>query len=304
MGTAATDAITLRTPFSGRTFQIVGSPDDISVFGATKKASGFWEPQIMRLMSRLVRPGHVCLDIGANLGAHTLALAELARGGAVYAFEPSTVNMSFLAQNVGRNGLDNVRLQKLALGAQAGTQSFTHLVGMEGCSFLTPNDPIEDVLLRSWGQNLDRITEDVLVITLDQWAENNMIDKIDFVKMDVEGSELSVIEGGTKTLGRFRPPLILEFNKHALNLYYGINPKLFFDRLTDLYSHFYIIPDSQEERPRRIASFADIASLIDNPQHWWVDMLCLAAPFEDVAAREEGKSGPAGWLKSIFGQGA
>jgi FkbM family methyltransferase len=300
---AATASTTLRTPFSDRTFDIVGSPDDVSVFGATAKAGGVWEPQIMKLMSRLVEPSDVCLDIGANLGARTLALAQLTPAGTVYAFEPSTMNAGFLTENVRRNDLGNVRLQKLALGAQSSVQSFTHLLGMEGCSFMTPSDPIEEVLMRSWGQDIDRITEDVPVKTLDEWVDENDVHWIDFIKMDVEGSELSVMDGGKRTIERFRPDMIVELNKHALSLYYGIEPQKFFDRLASIYKYIYIIPDNQEEEPYRVTSFAEISPMLDIPGHWWVDMLCIASPLDYREASRRPKIGLGGWLKSKFGKG-
>lgn len=273
---------TLKTTYSGRTFDIVGSDADDSVFNSIKQHDGAWEPQIMDLLAKLVGPDDVCLDIGANLGAHTLVMSELAKK--VFAFEPSFINSGFLSENVTSNGLDNVSVQKIGLGKSAGQQEFTHLVGLAGCSFLTPEEPVEDVLMKAWGQNLERVTETVQIETLDQWAASNKIDRLDFVKMDAEGSELAVLDGGAKTFERFKPKLIVELNKNTLSLYYGIQPDAFFDRLSSIYKYIYIISDERHKVPVRAKSYQDVEKELV-PGHHWADLLCMSSPYQTLSER-------------------
>lgn len=268
---------TLKTTYSGRTFDIVGSDGDDSVFNSIKRDDGAWEPQIMDLLSNLIGPDDICLDIGANLGAHTLVMSDLAKQ--VYAFEPSSINSGFLSENISLNGLSNVSVQKLGLGRTAGKQEFTHLVGLEGCSFLTPEEPIEDVLIKAWGQNLERVTETVEIATLDEWAATAKIDRLDFVKMDAEGSELAVLDGGARTFERFKPKLIVELNKNTLSLYYGIQPDVFFDRLSSIYNYIYIIGDERHANPVRARSFKDVEKELV-PGHHWADLLCMSRPYQ------------------------
>jgi FkbM family methyltransferase len=268
---------TLKASYSDRTFNIVGSDGDDSVFNSIRRDGGAWEPQIMDLLAKLVRPTDVCLDIGANLGAHTMVMSDLAKS--VYSFEPSSINSGYLSENVHLNAMDNVKVEKLGLGRTAGNQEFTHLVGLEGCSFLTPDEPVEDVLTKAWGQNLDRITETVRIETLDAWAAENNITQLDFVKMDAEGSELAVLDGGAKTFAKFKPKLIVELNKNTLSLYYGVAPDAFFDRLSSLYKYIYVIDDDRNVAPVRVKSFKDLEPRLVSGHHW-ADLLCMMQPYE------------------------
>src|SRR5580765_8476349 len=74
----------LRLP-SGRVVEVVGDDEDLTLITPLRASGGEWEPHVRRVMERIVRPEWTCLDIGANIGVHTLALAELARE--VIAFE-------------------------------------------------------------------------------------------------------------------------------------------------------------------------------------------------------------------------
>ena len=276
----AAQKATLKVPYSDRSFTIVGSPNDHSVFNQIGIKGGLWEPQIVDVMASLIKPTDVCLDIGANLGAHTMVLADLASLGRVYAFEPSSINAGFLSENIRANDLANARCEQIGLGRQRGIQEFTNLIGLEGCSFVSPQENVDDVLVKAWGQTLEKITEKVVIETLDNWISKNGIDRVDFVKMDAEGSELSVLEGGQTTFTRHRPKLMIEFNKNTLSLYYGLRPRDLFDRLSSLYNFTYIIHDEPGIQPTRVTSFDQIAPFLDIPNHWWVDLLCLPTVWE------------------------
>ena len=237
----------------------------------------------MDVMASLIRPTDVCLDIGANLGAHTMVLADLASQGNVYAFEPSSLNARYLRENIETNKLHNARCVQIALGRAQEVKELTVLTGLEGGSFVSPDGDVGAVIERAWGGNLPTTTESVDVDTLDHWMAQNAISHVDFVKMDVEGSEPAVLEGGLATFERFRPKLIVEFNRNSLSFYYGERPSQFYERLSELYPFIYIIHDKRGIRPTRVTSFKEIEPLLDLPNHWWVDLLCLSEPYEHLA---------------------
>jgi FkbM family methyltransferase len=269
---------TLGTPYSNRQFQITGRGGDISVLGQIAKTGGVWEPHIMNLMAKIIRPSNTCLDIGANIGALTLAMADLANEGVVHSFEPSSINHRFLAMNIRQNGLQNAHAHAIGLGRAAGHAEFTNIVGMEGCSFVNPPDQsVNAVVSAAWGENVMKKSEVVTIRTLDDWMDRQKLDQVDFVKMDVEGCELAVLDGGQETFARYRPKMIIELNRNTLQIYFGIEPHILFERLAEIYSHLYLISED-EAPPRRVTSFAEIEPLLDIPNHWWVDLLCQPGP--------------------------
>jgi FkbM family methyltransferase len=269
----------LKSSYSERTFAVSGLATDVSVLGQIVKTGGVWEPHIMNLMSRLVQPHDVCLDIGANIGTLTMVLADLAQEGVVHSFEPSSINSSFLKKNIRQNSLKNAHVHAIGLGNMAGRAEFTNLVGLEGCSFVSPaGRQSEQVVESAWGSGVEQKSESVTIDTLDNWVAKHRIDRVDFVKMDVEGCELAVLEGGQTTFLRDRPKLIIELNRNTLSLYFGIEPKALYEMLSGIYPCIYIIDEALEAPPRRVTSFTDIEPLLDLPGHWWVDLLCTATP--------------------------
>src|SRR5215510_6752996 len=101
----ATKQTTFRVGYSNRQFHLSGSAIDKSVVGAIEQAQGIWEPHVTRLMARLIRPDHVCLDIRANIGVYTLVMSDLACQGRVHAFEPASMNFDYLQKNIADNQL-------------------------------------------------------------------------------------------------------------------------------------------------------------------------------------------------------
>jgi FkbM family methyltransferase len=283
METAESEKSTvLRSSFSNKVFSLSGSALDRSVVGAIELADGVWEPHVMKTMARVVQPTDICLDIGANVGVYTMILSELATQGEVHAFEPSAINSKFLTENITRNGLRNARSYPLGLGREEGEQEFHHLVELAGCSFLDPRDRnIVDVLMSSWGVDLERVTELVQIETLDRWFKLKQLPRIDFIKMDVEGSELAVMDSGMEVFNGFRPKLIIEFNKTSLLKYYNVNPSLLFGKIQSIYDYIYLVHDDLSKESSLVNSYAALDQFL-TPQHWWADLLCLPQPLDQI----------------------
>lgn len=147
------------------------------------------------LFRQVVRPGDTVLDVGANIGAHTVAFARLTgQAGRVLAFEPQPVLYRVLNANLTLNSLLTVEAFHTALGRHA------------GICHVPPLDYGDE--LNFGGLSLEGITEGhpVSVHPMDALS----LDRCDFIKIDVEGAELSVLEGGIGILDRFRPLLYVE----------------------------------------------------------------------------------------------
>jgi FkbM family methyltransferase len=259
----------LRVAHTDRQFSLAGSALDQSVVGAIDKAKGVWEPHVTKLMTGLIKPEDVCLDIGANVGVYTLVMSDLARGGRVHAFEPSSMNFRFLQKNTADNGLTNATAHHLALGNQ---------IRSAGCSFAEDKSVDRNpdrIIQRAWGQRWMRITERVQFTTLDHWVAQNGITRVDFVKMDVEGSERFVIEGGEATFKKCKPILFTELNAICLQQYFNLPPESYFSALRALYPYIYVLQPEGAIEP--VASFAVLSPSL-TAQRWWADLLCMNRP--------------------------
>jgi FkbM family methyltransferase len=165
---------------------------------------GFYEPESMFALGRMLRPGDVFVDVGANAGLYTLfAAAAVGPSGRVIACEPSGREQARLRANLALNDFPQVELVKAALGDAPGTASLRlaerYLAG-HNSMFLTPPGAVRE--------------EVVTVTTLDRVLATAA--RCDCVKIDVEGAELRVLRGGADTLARFRPKLLIEFNPETL----------------------------------------------------------------------------------------
>jgi FkbM family methyltransferase len=147
------------------------------------------------IFRQLVRPGQCVFDVGANIGAHTIALAAIVGPhGRVTSFEPQRVIFQMLNANVALNGLHHVTTHQMALGSAAGSLK------------VPPLDYAGE--LNFGGLSLEHIKqgEEVRQSTFDSLA----VRACDFVKIDVEGMEIEVLKGMAETIQRFRPAMYVE----------------------------------------------------------------------------------------------
>ncbi|MBP2340694.1 FkbM family methyltransferase [Saccharothrix coeruleofusca] len=170
----------------------------------------FVEPELIGLRE-VVRPGDVCVDIGAALGLYTVTLSRLVGpSGTVHSVEPLVFAHPALSYLLRPREGRNVVRHSVALGSSEGQEVMSvpvrHGTPVTGRSFLTAG---ADGL----GSNAE-FSEHVEVLvrtdTLDRFCAANGVERLDFVKADVEGAELRVLQGGEDTIGRFRPKLLLE----------------------------------------------------------------------------------------------
>lgn len=152
---------------------------------------GTYEPEQTGLFERHVRPGDTVLDVGAHVGYYTVLSAVLAGpSGAVWSFEPNPTNAGFLRRHVEINGLAQVRVEQAAVSDAEGTARFDFGTG-SGTGHLSSDGAIEVRTLR-----LD-----------DVCAAHGVVPKA--IKIDVEGAEAAVLEGGAKTIESARPVIFL-----------------------------------------------------------------------------------------------
>ncbi|MCU1376264.1 MAG: hypothetical protein JWO68_3550 [Actinomycetia bacterium] len=193
----------------GETFPIIGGSADEGVLAGIRRSDGNYEPHVLRALARFLTPDAVCLDIGANIGVVAVFLGRHCPDGVVHAFEPGQETGRYLAANIAANGLENVVVHPLGLYDQDGTLVLNYNEHHPGGAFISDTEAT------------DGDQESIAVRTLDSWAAEVGLDRLDVVKMDVEGAELRVLAGAVDTLRRFRPKLILECNPVPLRRFQG-----------------------------------------------------------------------------------
>lgn len=167
---------------------------------------GCIDPNEFAFLDRVMEPGMLFIDVGANDGLYTLFAAP--RVGAVVAVEPSRREFERLRANLELNGLTNVLARQIALSDQPGEGTLS--VGgyeHEGQNTLGGFSYI--------GVELG-YTEKVTLKRLDDFLEEEGLKNIDIIKLDIEGAEFSVLNGARQTLAKSRPLLLLELSDAAL----------------------------------------------------------------------------------------
>jgi FkbM family methyltransferase len=166
---------------------------------------GTYDPRETVLLRRLLRPGDVCVDIGANDGWYSTLMARLVGPhGRVHAFEPSPITFELLERNCRTNGPDHCVVRNLlALGEQPGT-AVIHVPPHHGAASLRAGD---DEPCRPF---------ECRVETLDGYCAAAGVRRIRLVKCDVEGSELQVLRGARSLLDGPEPPMwLMELNRRT-----------------------------------------------------------------------------------------
>lgn len=170
---------------------------------------GRYEPNEMYEMSRAVGEGMCVVDAGANEGLFTIMAARLVGdAGIVHAFEPSPRERDRLMANISINGLSNVKVHAQALGRAAGRSTLR----VAAASHSGHNTMGRFM----YATTVQEESIDVDVVTLDQAAKEQMLTRLDLLKIDVEGSEGELLRGAGDVLGSLRPVVLAEAQDASL----------------------------------------------------------------------------------------
>ena len=151
------------------------------------------------IMDLLIQPNFVALDVGANLGLHTVWFSRHAFTGKVHSFEPNEFNRQLLGFNIQQNRCKNVQIYSNAVSNRGGT------------AFISSFDPSKP---GNYGEcsllegNPNAQYHAVPTVRLDSLP----FEKVDFIKIDVEGYEPQVLSGAQATIIKHRPSMLIEVN--------------------------------------------------------------------------------------------
>jgi FkbM family methyltransferase len=208
------------TPRGCELVYVPGRP--YTTLGMELKGGSFEEPELDTLI-RLAPGASLILDIGANCGYLSIALAASNPKVRIRAFEPVPSTFDSLLHNCRHNRVDDrVHCEQMAVGAQPGTMQMTS--GLNTGNYLLP---------QGRGDNASSIA--VPVTTVDEYLASHGLQGVDGIKCDTEGAELFMIRGAAACLERDRPWLLLEIAE-ALTTRQGYRPE---ELVAELARHGY-----------------------------------------------------------------
>jgi FkbM family methyltransferase len=163
---------------------------------------GDYEREVATVLRSHIRPGHNAIDVGANVGIHTLKMAKAVGSGRVIACEPSATLCARLQANLALNRFTNVSVHQVAAAAQAGTLNLYPVGWAAARSHMTfdasaaavPGGP-----------------QRVRAVVLDDLVDAENPTGIDLIKIDTDGFEAPVLAGSRRLLTREHPALVFEY---------------------------------------------------------------------------------------------
>jgi len=152
-----------------------------------------WFEDEIKFLRRLLRAGDQVIDIGANYGVYTLSMAKtVGPGGRVWAFEPASGTARLLAASLAANDFAHVLLEPSALSSETGTAQLS----------LHENSELNSLLHDQAGATA---SETVALVTLDQRLQSCGWRDIAFMKIDAEGEEAKILQGGARFFAELSP---------------------------------------------------------------------------------------------------
>jgi FkbM family methyltransferase len=209
-----------------KTFTIYGEGDYLREIGEE------FEPDNIAILKLLCDEDSRVLDVGANIGMTALAFSQICSRGQIAAIEPLARTFQYLQRNVTEAGARNLKIFNFALGSTEGTVPMQGHPSNFACSFVADNYTIPDD---------NHFSYEVPVKRLDDTFSELSLDRLDFLKVDVEGFELEVFAGAREILNSYKPIVFLEMNHWCLNIYRRISIPEFRERLLNFFPHVYAI---------------------------------------------------------------
>ncbi len=170
---------------------------------------GIYDPNVVVAINALLPKDGVFIDVGANMGyCSLLADRIVGEDGKIFAIEPSERDFLRLLDNVSINKLRNINSYRLVISDKEG----------EALVSIAPEErsALNTVATEFNYKGIEKIkTEKVPSTTIDIFVDKEGLDKIDVIKMDIESSELSALKGAKNSIEKYRPAIILGFNKNA-----------------------------------------------------------------------------------------
>lgn len=152
-----------------------------------------YEYHVTKVIKNILRPDHVFLDVGCNIGWFVLLAASVAKNGKVFGFEPNHENVQLLYRSIAENGFDNIVIFQNAVTDR---RCLLQLSSHAAYGFVHALESSDDDYVQG--------------VALDELLRNEP--RIDIIKMDIEGHEPVALEGMREIIGKHRPLIVSEFH--------------------------------------------------------------------------------------------
>ena len=197
---------------------------------------GYYEKELGDLLTKIVKPGDVFLDLGANIGYFSLLVATNSPSVKVISFEPVAGLFQKMNDNVCLNNIKNILTINAAVG-ETSEEKELFISGPDNLGMSSFHHP----------ENYTGRKERVKVVALDDWFKTCGLSKIDIIKLDIEGSELAALKGMKELLEKQKPILLVEVNPETLSMF-NLKPSDLYDYLKQLnFEGFLILGDGRLE---------------------------------------------------------
>jgi len=190
------------------------APFEILNFGSYEKAE-------LGMALKLIEPDQTVVDVGANVGWFSLNIAKRYPHSQILAFEPVPNTFDLLKKNIKLNGMDSIQTFRLALSSQNG-EAILYMKAEDSANASTINLNV--------GQEVQKAT--CTMRQLDELVKENGW-KVDFIKCDVEGGELMVLDGALDSIDRFKPIIWAEMLR-KWSACFGYHPNQIIEMLNEL----------------------------------------------------------------------
>jgi FkbM family methyltransferase len=215
----------------------------------------------LALLDRFLRPEMVFVDVGANVGEQTVFAAKRLTRGRVIAFEPTSSVYDSLMENIALNGFGNVTVVKAGLGERPGELPIYTAVTRRADGTVNEGVP---TLYRTAERGT--FVENVPILRFDDFAAQQGLTRLDVMKIDVEGAEMTVLKGAAESIRRHRPLIIVEVHEGTSRAA-GYSPQALLDYVRQLGYRFEGLLSDGSTRPFTESELAGFRDVICFPLH-------------------------------------
>ncbi|WP_374034911.1 FkbM family methyltransferase [Bdellovibrio bacteriovorus] len=215
------------------------------------REKGFYSRNDLWVFRSLLSPSAAMIDVGANLGWHSVAMAKYLCKGFVYAVEPDPTNLSLLNRNILENELGNVGVIPMALSNYTGKGRLSLSGANFGDHILDPQLllDVRDVV------EVDVNTGDALL------AEPLLETGLELIKIDAQGSECKILDGFKSIIQKHQPAVMIEYSPRHIRAAGDSVFEIFAFIEKNGYFPFQIVEDLERE-PHRLLDFVSIEGLL------------------------------------------